>query len=102
MFIATAIWEHFTEDPPGNVRPWYLAGNQDAPYSFKIVQWPPNACVSRQRYGVQLFADGKLPPRDSPNSCMSMAAFIPFRMILICSLQEHRHGRWGEAIAEQP
>jgi Protein of unknown function (DUF1559) len=37
----------FKEDPPGNVRPWYLAGYQDAPYSFKILENPPNICVTR-------------------------------------------------------
>ena len=37
----------FKEDPPGNVRPWYLSGYQDAPYSFKILENPPNICVTR-------------------------------------------------------
>jgi len=37
----------FTEEPPGNVRPWYVAGFSDAPYSFKILENPPNVCVSR-------------------------------------------------------
>jgi len=33
--------------PPGNVRPWYVAGFSDAPYSFKILENPPNICVTR-------------------------------------------------------
>ncbi|MFO0791363.1 MAG: DUF1559 domain-containing protein [Pirellulales bacterium] len=33
--------------PPGNVRPWYIAGFQEAPYSFKILENPPNVCVAR-------------------------------------------------------
>lgn len=37
----------FTEDAPGNVRPWYVAGFADAPYSFRILENPPNVCVSR-------------------------------------------------------
>lgn len=32
---------------PGNVRPWYLAGFGDAPYCFKVLENPPNACLSR-------------------------------------------------------
>lgn len=38
---------NFTEEPPGNVRPWYLAGFGDAPYSFKVLENPPNVCVNR-------------------------------------------------------
>jgi prepilin-type processing-associated H-X9-DG protein len=37
----------FTEDPPGNLRPWYLAGFSDAPYSFKVLESPPNDCATR-------------------------------------------------------
>jgi hypothetical protein len=37
----------FTEPSPGNVRPWYLAGFGDAPYQFKVLENPPNVCVSR-------------------------------------------------------
>jgi prepilin-type processing-associated H-X9-DG protein len=33
--------------PPGNVRPWYLAGFGDAPYCFKVLEHPPNSCLSR-------------------------------------------------------
>lgn len=36
-----------TEEAPGNVRPWYVSGFSDAPYSFKILENPPNICVSR-------------------------------------------------------
>jgi prepilin-type N-terminal cleavage/methylation domain-containing protein len=36
------------EDAPGNVRPWYVAGFQDGPYSMKVLETPPNACVTRQ------------------------------------------------------
>lgn len=35
------------EDPPGNVRPWYLSGFSDAPYAFKVLEHPPNICVTR-------------------------------------------------------
>lgn len=37
----------FTEPSPGNVRPWYLAGFGDAPYQFKVLENPPNVCISR-------------------------------------------------------
>jgi prepilin-type N-terminal cleavage/methylation domain-containing protein len=37
----------FTEEAPGNVRPWYLSGFGDAPYSFKVLENPPNVCVTR-------------------------------------------------------
>jgi hypothetical protein len=37
----------FTEEAPGNLRPWYLAGFSDAPYSFKVLESPPNDCVTR-------------------------------------------------------
>jgi len=37
----------FTEEAPGNVRPWYVAGFTDAPYSFKVLENPPNICVTR-------------------------------------------------------
>ncbi len=36
-----------TEPYPGNLRPWYLAGASDAPYSFKVAEFPPNSCVTR-------------------------------------------------------
>ncbi|BBO33866.1 DUF1559 domain-containing protein [Lacipirellula parvula] len=35
------------EDAPGNVRPWYLAGYKDGPYSMKVAETTPNACVVR-------------------------------------------------------
>jgi hypothetical protein len=37
----------FKEDAPGNVRPWYLSGYQDAPYQFKIADSVPNTCARR-------------------------------------------------------
>jgi hypothetical protein len=37
----------FQEEAPGNVRPWYVAGFGDAPYQFKVLENPPNVCVSR-------------------------------------------------------
>jgi hypothetical protein len=40
------------EEAPGNVRPWYVAGYTDAPYSFKVLEDPPNSCVSRLAAGV--------------------------------------------------
>ncbi|HMO85784.1 MAG TPA: DUF1559 domain-containing protein, partial [Lacipirellulaceae bacterium] len=36
------------EDPPGNVRPWYVAGFSDGPYSMKVAEYSPNACLTRQ------------------------------------------------------
>jgi hypothetical protein len=30
-----------------SVRPWYVSGFQDAPYTFKTLENPPNACLSR-------------------------------------------------------
>jgi prepilin-type N-terminal cleavage/methylation domain-containing protein len=35
------------EEAPGNARPWYLAGYIDGPYSMKVAETPPNACVVR-------------------------------------------------------
>jgi prepilin-type N-terminal cleavage/methylation domain-containing protein len=35
------------EDPPGNMRPWYIGGYQDAPYHLKVSEFTPNACVTR-------------------------------------------------------
>ena len=35
------------DDPAGNVRPWFLGGFQDAPYSFKVVEYTPNVQVNR-------------------------------------------------------
>jgi prepilin-type N-terminal cleavage/methylation domain-containing protein len=40
-------FQSFTEEAPGNVRPWYVSGWTGAPYSFKILENPPNICVSR-------------------------------------------------------
>ncbi len=37
----------FTQEYPGNVRPWYLAAFGAAPYSFKVAENPPNSCVTR-------------------------------------------------------
>ncbi len=38
--------------PPGNVRPWYLSGFGDAPYSFKVLEHPPNVCLERNSDGI--------------------------------------------------
>jgi prepilin-type N-terminal cleavage/methylation domain-containing protein len=46
-FLATG-WDQ----PPGNVRPWYLGGFQNAPYSFKVIEFTPNVQVNRDQ-GVQ-------------------------------------------------
>ena len=35
------------DDPPGNVRPWYLGGFQAAPYSFKVIEFTPNTQINR-------------------------------------------------------
>ncbi|WP_428305138.1 DUF1559 domain-containing protein [Lacipirellula sp.] len=35
------------EEAPGNVRPWYLAGYKDGPYSMRVAETSPNACVVR-------------------------------------------------------
>lgn len=35
------------DEPPGNVRPWYLGGFQDAPYSFKVIEFTPNTQINR-------------------------------------------------------
>jgi prepilin-type N-terminal cleavage/methylation domain-containing protein len=35
------------EDPPGNVRPWYLGGFQNSPYGVRVLQELPNVCLSR-------------------------------------------------------
>lgn len=35
------------EEPPGNVRPWYVSGFSDGPYGFKVLETSPNACVVR-------------------------------------------------------
>jgi prepilin-type N-terminal cleavage/methylation domain-containing protein len=37
----------FKEDPPGNTRPWYLAGFQDGPYAMRVLEYAPNVCVVR-------------------------------------------------------
>jgi prepilin-type N-terminal cleavage/methylation domain-containing protein len=37
----------FKEDPPGNTRPWYLAGFEDGPYAMKVLEYAPNVCVVR-------------------------------------------------------
>jgi prepilin-type N-terminal cleavage/methylation domain-containing protein len=39
---------NLVEDPPGNTRPWYVAGFSDGPYSMKVLESPPNVCVTRQ------------------------------------------------------
>ncbi|MAT70415.1 MAG: general secretion pathway protein GspG [Planctomycetaceae bacterium] len=48
LVAATGTWD----DPPGNVRPWYLGGFQNAPYSFKVVEFTPNTQINRDQ-GVQ-------------------------------------------------
>jgi prepilin-type N-terminal cleavage/methylation domain-containing protein len=35
------------DQPPGNVRPWYLGGYQDGAYSFKTVELTPNVQINR-------------------------------------------------------
>lgn len=39
------------EESPGNLRPWYLGGFRDAPYSTKVIEFTPNVMVNRS-YGV--------------------------------------------------
>ncbi len=36
------------EDPPGNVRPWYLSEFQEFTYDMKVITRTPNTCVQRQ------------------------------------------------------
>jgi prepilin-type processing-associated H-X9-DG protein len=39
--------------PPGNVRPWWLAGNSTiASYTFKVLEFPPNTAVDRVADGI--------------------------------------------------
>jgi prepilin-type N-terminal cleavage/methylation domain-containing protein len=39
---------NYTDELTGySVRPWYLSGHSDAPYAFKILEYPPNVCVRR-------------------------------------------------------
>jgi prepilin-type N-terminal cleavage/methylation domain-containing protein len=52
----------FTEEPPGNVRPWYLSGYQDAPYAFRILENPPNVCVSRADINFNYLPMGSFHP----------------------------------------
>ena len=35
------------DQAPGNVRPWYLGGYADAPYSCKVLEYTPNVQVNR-------------------------------------------------------
>lgn len=37
----------FLEEAPGNMRPPYLSGYQDAPYQFKVVEYAANTCLDR-------------------------------------------------------
>ncbi|MCA9235830.1 MAG: DUF1559 domain-containing protein [Planctomycetales bacterium] len=48
LVASTGAWD----EPPGNVRPWYLGGFQNAPYSFKVVEFTPNTQINRDQ-GVQ-------------------------------------------------
>ncbi|MCA9258686.1 MAG: DUF1559 domain-containing protein [Planctomycetales bacterium] len=41
--LPTGDWDQ----PPGNVRPWYLGGYLNAPYSFKVIEFTPNVFVNR-------------------------------------------------------
>ena len=48
LIAATGQWA----EAPGNVRPWYLGGFQNAPYSFKVIEFTPNTQINRDQ-GVQ-------------------------------------------------
>jgi hypothetical protein len=52
----------FTEEAPGNLRPWYLSGFSDAPYSFKVLEKSPNDCATRN---------------DTPFNHLPMGSFHP-------------------------
>jgi prepilin-type N-terminal cleavage/methylation domain-containing protein len=43
--LPTGDWDQ----SPGNVRPWYLGGFQNAPYSFKVIEFTPNIQVNRDQ-----------------------------------------------------
>jgi len=52
----------FKEEPPGNVRPWYIAGYTDAPYAFKVLENPPNVCVTRSDIAFNYLPLGSFHP----------------------------------------
>jgi prepilin-type N-terminal cleavage/methylation domain-containing protein len=90
------------EEPPGNTRPWYLSGFQDAPYLFKILENPPNVCVTRNSIqfnylpmgsfhpGITLFVrvDGSVQP---VSNGIDLALYKAFATV-----------RGDEVIGEQP
>ncbi len=55
-------FQSFTQEAPGSVRPWYVSGFGDAPYTFKILENPPNICVSRSDINFNYLPLGSFHP----------------------------------------
>jgi prepilin-type N-terminal cleavage/methylation domain-containing protein len=94
----------FTEGTPGNVRPWYLAGNADAPYAFKIVEYTPNACVARDQNNVTFnsLPMGSFHPGVTQFVYVDGSVHIISDSIDVSVYKSLATVRWGEAIAEMP
>jgi prepilin-type N-terminal cleavage/methylation domain-containing protein len=93
----------FKEEPPGNTRPWYLSGYQDAPYLFKILENPPNVCVSRA-LGIQFnyLPMGSFHPGITHFAKVDGSVHVVADNIDLTLYKNLATVRGGEIIAEQP
>jgi hypothetical protein len=92
----------FKEDPPGNVRPWYLSGYQDAPYLFKILENPPNVCVSRLDIQFNYLPMGSFHPGLTQFVHVDGSVHAIADNIDLTVYKGLATVRGGEVIAEQP
>jgi prepilin-type N-terminal cleavage/methylation domain-containing protein len=56
------VLQTYTQGAPGNARPWYVSGFGDAPYTFKILENPPNICASRSDINFNYLPLGSFHP----------------------------------------
>lgn len=92
----------FKEEPPGNMRPWYLSGYQDAPYSYKILENPPNICVSRNDIQFNYLPMGSFHPGTTQFVKVDGSVHIIADNIDLKLYKNLATVRGGEVITDQP
>jgi prepilin-type N-terminal cleavage/methylation domain-containing protein len=92
----------FKEEPPGNVRPWYVSGYQDAPYQFKVCEFPPNICVSRTDKPFNYLPMGSFHPGVTLFAKVDGSVHIVADNIDLITYKNLATVRGGEVIAQSP
>lgn len=92
----------FKEDPPGNTRPYYVSGYQDAPYQFRVCEYGPNVCVSRADKPFNYLPMGSFHPGVTLFAKVDGGVHIVADSIDLATYKNLATVRGGEIIADSP